>query len=139
MKIAVFLLTIIPMLALSQSLNKHLWKDRLLLVVADSYENPKLVEQHKEFENKPMAVADRKLIMYQITPSSYQKGIKKSTPIENSDFYKKFNPSNRDFMVILIGLDGGIKLTSNNVLSSSQIFGNIDQMPMRRQGLRNKN
>ena len=40
---------------------------------------------------------------------------------------------------MLIGLDGGCKLESNKVVSATQIFDQIDQMPMRQQELRNQN
>ncbi|WP_405206015.1 DUF4174 domain-containing protein [Aquimarina sp. LLG6339-5] len=139
MKIVVFLLTLLPILSFSQDLDKHRWEDRLILVLADSYKNPKLVKQLEEFKNKSKSLEDRKLLVYQITPTSYQTGIHKNTLTKSSAFYKKYNASNEDFKIILIGLDGGMKLKSNKVLLSTQIFDQIDQMPMRRQELRIKN
>ncbi|MBQ4805408.1 DUF4174 domain-containing protein [Aquimarina sp. MMG015] len=139
MKTFVFLLTLLPILSFSQDLDKHRWEDRLILVLSDSYKNPKLVKQLKEFKNKSKNLQDRKLIVYQITPNSYQTGIDKNTSTKSNAVYKGYNPSNEDFKIILIGLDGGIKLKSNKVLLSTQIFDQIDQMPMRRQELRIKN
>ncbi|WP_108802595.1 DUF4174 domain-containing protein [Aquimarina sp. Aq107] len=139
MKNLVFLLLLLPIVSFSQDLNKHRWEDRLILIIADSYKNPKLVKQLKEFKNKSKNLQDRKLIVYQITPTSYQTGIDKNTSTKSSASYKKYNASNEDFKIILLGLDGGTKLKSNKVLSSVQIFDQIDQMPMRRQELRIKN
>ncbi|AXT55771.1 DUF4174 domain-containing protein [Aquimarina sp. AD1] len=139
MKNIVFLLLLLPILSFSQDLDKHRWEDRLILVLADSYKNPKLVKQLKEFKNKSKSLEERKLIVYQITPTSYQTGIDKNTSTKSNAVYKEYNPSNEDFKIILIGLDGGIKLKSNKVLLSTQIFDQIDQMPMRRQELRIKN
>ncbi|WP_170837157.1 DUF4174 domain-containing protein [Aquimarina amphilecti] len=129
----------LPIVSFSQDLDKHRWEDRLILVLADSYKNPKLVKQLKQFKNKSKSLEDRKLIVYQITPNSYQTGIDKNTSTKSNAVYKVYNPSNEDFKIILIGLDGSIKLKSNKVLLSTQIFDQIDQMPMRRQELRIKN
>ncbi|WP_299189849.1 DUF4174 domain-containing protein [uncultured Aquimarina sp.] len=139
MKNWLFFLMILPIVSFSQDLNKHQWEDRLILIIADSYKNPKLVKQLKEFKNKSKYLQDRKLIVYQITPTSYQTGIDKNTSTKSNAVYKEYNPSNEDFKIILLGLDGGTKLKSNKVLSSAQIFDQIDQMPMRRQELRIKN
>jgi hypothetical protein len=37
-----------------------------------------------------------------------------------------------EFKAVLIGKDGGIKLASAEVIADEQLFGLIDQMPMRR-------
>jgi len=139
MKKLLFFVLLLPTISFSQDLDKHLWKDRLILVLADSYENPKFTKQLREFNTNTDDLQERKLIVYQITPTSYQKGIKKSNTIKNNTLYTRYNSSNEDFKIILIGLDGGIKLESNKVISSSQIFDQIDQMPMRKQELRTKN
>jgi len=139
MKTILFLVAVLPIISFSQDLEKHQWKDRLLLILTDSYENPELQLQLQELKNNSDNLQDRKLVLYQVTPTSYREGIKKKTPIKTGSIYKKHNPSNENFKVILIGLDGGMKLKSNKLLSSAQIFDQIDQMPIRRQELRIKN
>ena len=52
---------------------------------------------------------------------------------------KKYKPKKEEFTFILIGLDGGIKLTKTEVLESSDLFSIIDAMPVRSSELRNKN
>ena len=44
-----------------------------------------------------------------------------------------------DFEVILIGLDGGIKLQQTEVLKKEALFNIVDAMPMRRNELNRKN
>lgn len=139
MKPLLFFLMILPIVSFSQDLEEHRWKDRLILILADSYKNSGLTKQLREFSTKTDALQERKLILYRILPASYQKGIKKSDAIKNNTLFKRYNSLNEDFKIILIGLDGGIKLESNKVISSSQIFDQIDQMPMRRHELRTKN
>jgi hypothetical protein len=42
------------------------------------------------------------------------------------------------FKVVLIGLDGGIKLQKNGQLTPEELFGTIDSMPMRRAEMNKK-
>lgn len=132
-------LLLLPLLTYAQDLTEHRWQDRLIIISADSYQHPKLIQQLKEFQNKTTELADRKLIIYQITPTSYIKGIENNQPTKNSTLYKKYNSTNKTFKVILIGLDGGLKLQSHKVVPAAQIFDQIDQMPMRQQELKLKN
>ena len=41
--------------------------------------------------------------------------------------------------MVLIGLDGGVKLEKQEVLSMKELFSIIDAMPMRANELRNQN
>ena len=50
---------------------------------------------------------------------------------------KNILDQNNDFEVILIGLDGGIKLRQDQTLLKQDLFRIIDAMPMRRNEIRN--
>ena len=54
------------------------------------------------------------------------------------DLFKKFKKTKNGFEIILIGLDGGIKLRQNELLSTRKLFELIDGMPMRQAEIRNK-
>ena len=41
-----------------------------------------------------------------------------------------------EFAAVLIGRDGGQKLRSGSPISAEELFGKIDEMPMRRRELR---
>ncbi len=56
----------------------------------------------------------------------------------DSKLYTKYNSNARDFKIMLIGLDGGVKLEQHKVLTSKELFSTIDSMPMRSSELRNK-
>ncbi|MDP5094209.1 MAG: DUF4174 domain-containing protein, partial [Polaribacter sp.] len=55
------------------------------------------------------------------------------------ELFLKYNPKNTPFKVMLIGLDGGIKLAQSTVLSKEKLFAIIDGMPMRKREIRNNN
>ncbi|MEM9823617.1 MAG: DUF4174 domain-containing protein [Bacteroidota bacterium] len=51
---------------------------------------------------------------------------------------QKYHQSKAPFEVLLLGLDGGVKLQQPEVLSCTELFAIIDRMPMRRQELRRR-
>jgi len=53
--------------------------------------------------------------------------------------FSSFIPKKDVFTIRLIGLDGGIKLEQNRVLSSEKLFTVIDGMPMRKNEIRKNN
>ncbi len=50
----------------------------------------------------------------------------------------RFGVSPRQFRVILVGKDGGMKLSSASPVSAAELFRVIDAMPMRRLEMRNR-
>ncbi|WP_369680359.1 DUF4174 domain-containing protein [Winogradskyella luteola] len=56
--------------------------------------------------------------------------------------HQKHNPNDHEFKVVLIGLDGGMKLSQNNILTAENLFSKIDSMPLRNREIKtaiNKN
>lgn len=133
---SLLVLLFIPLMSYTQHLDKHQWKHRLLLVISDSYENIALQKQLTLFKDTEKELAERKLAVYQITPSDYKESIQNSKPLKVSSLYQKYNPEQKDFKLILIGLDGGVKATYFSPTPPAKIYGIIDQMPMRQQELR---
>ena len=122
----------------TQHLDKHQWKDRLLLVIVDSYESKSLQKQLALFKDTEKELAERKLVVYQITPFDYKEGMQSSKSLKGSSLYQQYNQQKKDFKLILIGLDGGVKESYFNPTPPAEIYDIIDQMPMRQQELRNK-
>ena len=131
-------LLFIPLMSYTQHLDKHQWKERLLLVIAYSYENIALQKQLTLFKNTEKGLAEQKLVVYQITPSDYKEGMQSSKSLKGSSLYQQYNQEKKEFKLILIGLDGGVKESYFSPTPSAEIYGVIDQMPMRQQELRNK-
>ena len=49
----------------------------------------------------------------------------------DKNFLKKYNITQSQFTLLLIGKDGGIRLSSKKVIPKEQLFALIDTMPMR--------
>ena len=123
----------------AQDLNSHLWEDRLLLVLAEDATDENFQNQLKILRENSKGLEERKLVVYQILPGKFKKGLKEETQWQqNKDLYKKYKPGNSNFQIILVGLDGGQKLKESEVLPVQTIFNTIDAMPMRQAEIRKK-
>jgi hypothetical protein len=58
---------------------------------------------------------------------------------KNSQLFKDYRLNPSLFSVVLIGKDGGVKFTNNKIISQVELYGIIDQMPMRRKEMGKQN
>jgi hypothetical protein len=124
----------------AQDLKSHQWKDRLLLVISKSEKDTLFQEQIKILEQKQNELQDRKLVVYQITAEAFKtEFVRSSDWIKSTSLFDNFSGQEIPFKIILIGLDGGIKLEQNELLSVDTLFNTIDSMPMRRTELLKRN
>lgn len=129
-------------LCCAQSLDAHRWENRVVIIKSsgDSTTEP-YKEQFGMLEADPTRMEERKLILYLIVEDSYgiwRPGSEKTIwkPLSN-ELTKKLDPK-KEFQVILLGLDGGVKLHREAVISKEELFRIIDAMPMRISELRGK-
>lgn len=123
----------------AQNISKHQWKNRLVLILADDAESTMLKEQLNIFKANESGLEDRKLLVYQILPEQYKIGLnQKANWLPSGKLFQKYNSGRSVFEVILIGLDGGVKMKQSELLTIEDLFGTIDVMPMRRAELRRR-
>ena len=97
------------------------WKARVLVAIAPAADNPQLVEQRRLFKTFGKAGQERDLALVEgIGDQGKAKVLREALGLEDSGFY-----------AVLVGKDGGAKLTSRHPLSADQLFPVIDAMPMR--------
>ena len=128
--------TTIPMSA--QDLSQHEWKDRLLLVLTTENSKELYKEQMDLFKDNIAGLEERKLVIYSVMPEKYKKGIQAEKWVESTRLNDRYREGGKEFEVILLGLDGRVKLRQSEILSIEKLFRTIDAMPMRRNELRNK-
>ena len=127
----------------AQNLEKHTWKNRILLVKTTDSASAIYQEQIKEFDNAADELNVRKFVLYKITGDNYEMidftndELNDSGKIASKPIGKSLNDK-EDFEVLLIGLDGGIKLRQTEVLTKKALFNIVDAMPMRRNELNKK-
>lgn len=128
-KLPLFFL-LFSMISFGQNIKKHQWKKRVLLVFttdihSDDFKNQVLILQEHQKE-----LLERKLVVYTFTKSEY------AFNFENSwQKSKKFKNEEENFKALLVGLDGGIKLKQDTILSVKKLCTIIDGMPMRKNEL----
>lgn len=135
--IRIFLLTIFVNLSnnlLSQDLTRHRWENRLIVIFSQDFDDPNLRSQLNEFNNFRPGLDERKVLVYQIIPGKFKQGLSDQHKWEaaSADLFSKYKSTESSFEVLLIGLDGGVKLRKNESISCEELFRIIDSMPMRR-------
>ncbi len=125
-----------------QNISDHRWKNRVLIVHANSDSAVKLTRQLQEFEGADRELKERKLVLYsinddQLSFTNYLDRTLNYAEEVPEDFLGDYRNPDMDFEVILIGLDGGIKLRQKDILPLEKLFAIIDAMPMRRNEIKN--
>lgn len=127
-----------------QDLKEHSWENRILIVKTSDITSNKYQEQRKEFKNSLEELIDRKFVFYIVTGDDFELidyenvALNKSGKISGK-LSETILSEKENFEVVLIGLDGGIKLRQTEILIKEDLFKIIDSMPMRRDELiRNK-
>ena len=136
---AVFLL---PSMDLqSQDLEQHRWNNRLILIFFNDYKDTDLTDQLSEFKNFETGLHERKVLVDQITPDKFKLGWNDQHKWEQAseDLFSKYKITESKFEVLLIGLDGGVKLKAQDPINCEELFRIIDSMPMRQRELQEKN
>jgi len=124
----------------AQDLKTHQWEHRILIVKIPNGNSIKAQKQYKEIHKSLEGMIERKLVLYTIVNEDFFFVNYESCTLNNtgkiSKKLKEILNQKEDFEILLIGLDGGIKLKQTNVLTQENLFNIVDAMPMRSNELR---
>jgi len=121
----------------SQDVKKHKWENRVLLVFTHKKNDEIFNKQISNLLKEKKGLTERKLIIYQFVKDQYSINFD-SKWLLFSLKKSKYKTESENFKVVLIGLDGGVKLEQTSFLSTKKLSIIIDGMPMRRNEIRNK-
>ena len=138
--IALYIALFTPVLALQgqNPLNGYKWKNRVLLILGSSKSSELINAQLTRLEPLNKAFDERKILILKAVDGNLQ--ILNGSNTHNyskSDLNAVFNAEKADFKLILIGLDGGIKLEQKQPIDRLDLFGLIDGMPLRKAEIKN--
>jgi len=120
----------------AQNLSQHLWKNRVILSLSE--DNSAFERQMLAFKANEKGIYERSLIVYFLKSDEYEQVMPKGDVQKSANLFEKYKKANISFELILIGLDGGIKLRQKDFLSCEKLFAIIDSMPMRSSELKNR-
>ena len=125
---------------MAQKLSDFKWEKRLLIISNPSNNSEKEVEQLQYLGPLDQDFTERKLLVLKLNDKTYSvRNSRETTIVSDPKSIKRLSLSETEFSVLLIGLDGGIKLRQDQIISREDLFAIIDGMPMRRSELRQKN
>lgn len=122
--------------SISQNLQKHQWKNRVLLIYADDVNSNQLQEQIKILAEDKKGLQERKLVIYQFVKDKFTTDFN-TVWFSSKEQLKQYHKKSNRFEVLLIGLDGGLKYRQTKLVSLEKLFTLIDGMPMRKRELKN--
>lgn len=118
-------------------LNDYRWQNRILLIYAEHSSDMVYSEQISHFAEHQDGIEERDLLVISIfadEPSLF--GEKEMDENSTKQITGRYFSDAHEFILILIGKDGGVKLRADELVSTENLFGLIDSMPMRRSEMR---
>lgn len=92
------------------------WKSRVLVLLAESAADPRLVEQRARLEREAAGMKERDLVVLQ--------------EVTSGPLHTRFGVR-AGFAAVLIGKDGGEKWRATDNFDPQEVFALIETMPMR--------
>ena len=116
---------------------RHLWEDRVILLFAPDTRNADYRQMATELADVDTGVEDRKLVVYHLfRDEDGRVADDRLTPGVAKQLRSQYGVAPDAFTYLLLGLDSGEKMRSEEAVSPDKIFETIDQMPMRQRELR---
>jgi len=123
----------------SIDLNAYQWKNRLLLLFAPSEKDPSYLSIIREIERQTRELLDRDLLIVHVLEKGESRlGKEPLNPGQVLFLKRHFSIPQGQFVIILVGKDGGEKLRQDRPVELKEVFRIIDAMPMRRQEMEKK-
>ena len=111
---------------------QYLWKSRVLVVSAPTQDDIDLVELQTELASMREEFADRDMVLVTLLDTGTSAaGGRELTTAETTNARASLGIQSGHFALRLIGKDGSVKLSTESIVSMTEIFALIDTMPMR--------
>ena len=120
------------------AMSNYRWKYRPLLVFSDSASSAALAQQRGIVAASRTALADRNVVVVWVIGDVVSSEFGPRPELGASALRARFGVANASFRAVLVGKDGGAKLSQSTPLDAARLFATIDAMPMRRDEMRNR-
>lgn len=122
---------------MAQNLESHRWEHRLIIISTSDLGDTEYLKQIRALRNEQTGLKERKLIVYTMLKNHFASGLYPSDWKSRNKMHDQ-SKSVPDFRLELIGLDGGVKLRRDQLVTVRELWTLIDGMPMRRAEAQNK-
>ena len=116
---------------LAQTIRASHWKQRVLLVAAPNAENADFKTQKALLAGQKQALAARDFRVLDVLYDQL-------ATADKQFLTQKMGLNPLTFAAVLIGKDGGVKKQSSRPIAPADLFGTVDEMPMRRAEMRQR-
>lgn len=120
------------------AMSNYRWKYRPLLVFSDGASSAALAQQRGIVAASRTALADRNVVVVWVIGDVVSSEFGPRPELGASALRARFGVANASFRAVLVGKDGGAKLSQSMPLDAARLFATIDAMPMRRDEMRNR-
>ena len=110
------------------------WQNRIIVVAHDASSSG-AYEQISLLYEFPREIQDRHLLIFELRANEVKINGQR-TNLEVRDLRKRLGVGPKEFQVLLIGKDGGIKSRYRKLTPAQVFFDHIDSMPMRQSEMR---
>ena len=121
-----------------QDLEKHKWQNRIVLLLTDDIRSEFFQKQINTFKEDQKGLDERKLIVYKVVSLDGKLLGNGDNWINNQEIFNKYKKTRGVTEIVLLGLDGDVKLRQSKHLSLEKLFTIIDGMPMRKSEIESK-
>lgn len=136
--IATAALAVVSTASEATAMANYRWKYRPLLVFADGGANAFLAKQRSMVAASRSGFSDRGVVLVWVVGNSVRAELGPGPAQSAGALRARFGASTAAFRAVLVGKDGGAKLSQSMPLDAARLFATIDAMPMRRDEMRRK-
>ncbi len=120
------------------AMSLYKWKYRPVLVFATSQDSEALARQRQIVSRNRAGFLDRGIVMIWVVGDRVSADFGPGPGQKSVALRGRYGVSRADFRVILVGKDGGTKVSLATPLSAEALFRTIDSMPMRLEEMRQR-
>ena len=118
------------------AMTSYLWKYRPLLVFAESAADASLARQRGIVAVSRRGLAERNVVVVWVVGNAVTAELGPLPGQSAGALRARYGVPTGSFRAVLVGKDGGGKLSQSSPLSAARLFATIDAMPMRRDEMR---
>lgn len=120
------------------AMSAYQWKKRPLVVFAGSQEDVSLVRQRAIVAANRGGMSERDMVIVWVVGDGVSADGGAGPGLSASAMRKRYGVGAGAFRALLVGKDGGVKISSAAPIAAGTLFSTIDAMPMRRDEMRRR-